>query len=222
MLIEVKNLSKNYGTGNSMVKALENVSFTISKGDFAAVCGKSGSGKSTLISIIAGLSRPTEGEVITDDISIYKQLNSDGLARFRSEYIGFVFQSFHLLPYLSTLQNVMLPLAHKKIPVKEKKRMALDALEKVGIPGKSKKLPGQLSGGECQRAAIARAIVNHPLLLLADEPTGNLDTANRDEIIKLFAELPGRGQTIIMVTHDPDNIKKSNKIISLEDGRITA
>ena len=100
--------------------------------------------------------------------------------------------------------------------------MALDALEKVGIPGKSKKLPGQLSGGECQRAAIARAIVNHPLLLLADEPTGNLDTANRDEIIKLFAELPGRGQTIIMVTHDPDNIKKSNKIISLEDGRITA
>ena len=183
MLMQVQNIDKEYGNGDALVRALRGVTFSIQPKDFVAVCGPSGSGKTTLLTIIAGLNHPTEGEVVIDDISIYKELNSNGLANYRNEYIGFVFQAFHLIPYLTAMENVILPLAHQNIRNKEKRSMAASALEKVGLSDKSKSLPGKLSGGQRQRVAIARAVVNDPRILLADEPTGNLDTKTRDKIL---------------------------------------
>lgn len=181
--MQVQNIDKEYGNGDALVRALRGVTFSIQPKDFVAVCGPSGSGKTTLLTIIAGLNHPTEGEVVIDDISIYKELNSNGLANYRNEYIGFVFQAFHLIPYLTAMENVILPLAHQNIRNKEKRSMAASALEKVGLSDKSKSLPGKLSGGQRQRVAIARAVVNDPRILLADEPTGNLDTKTRDKIL---------------------------------------
>jgi len=218
ILIKFNKIKKTYGKGEGAVNALRGVSFEINKKDFVAICGASGSGKSTLLTIIAGLNHPTVGEVIFDEISIYKGLNNDGLANFRSEYIGFVFQSFQLIPYLNTIENVMLPLAHHNLSNKQKSDMALNALERVSLLDKVKKLPGELSGGQQQRVAIARALVNSPSLILADEPTGNLDSETRDEILNLFKTILNDGHTIVMVTHDPANIKHTNKVIYLKDG----
>lgn len=220
MLLEIKNLYKYYGTGESTVKALDGLSLSIDKGEFISIYGPSGSGKSTLLTVIAGLNRPTGGEVVVDEISLYKDLNNNGLARFRGEYVGFIFQSFHLIPYLTALQNAALPLAPKNLSNKEQKERALMALDMVGIKEKADYLPCQLSGGQSQRVAIARALVNNPMLIFADEPTGNLDTATRDEIFKIFKAIKKNQTTIIMVTHDTDNIKQADRAIKIVDGKI--
>lgn len=219
-MIELKNISKNFGSGESKVIALNNIDLKISKGDFATVYGPSGSGKSTLLTVIAGLQHPTAGEVIVDEISLYNQLNSDGLSRFRSEYLGFVFQAFNLIPYMTLKENIMLPLAHKRIRKSEKIDMAFEIMKKVGLEDRANHLPSQLSGGQQQRGAIARALVNNPDIVFADEPTGNLDSKTRDEILELFGILNSWGHTIVMVTHDSQTIKVASKTIEIVDGKL--
>ena len=218
MLMKVRELRKTYGEDESRVDALRGVSFNIDEKQFVAVCGPSGSGKTTLLTTIAGLNRPTGGQAVIDGISIYEELNTEGLAHFRFEYIGFIFQSFHLIPYLSAEENVMLPLAPRRLKERRKREMAQQALEKVGLPEKAAVLPGQLSGGQRQRVAIARAIVNEPPIVLADEPTGNLDTQTRDEILAVLDSVREKGHTVIMVTHDPANLELAERTLRIEDG----
>jgi len=181
--------------------------------------GPSGSGKSTLLTILGGLNHPTIGEVVVDDIAIY-QLPIEKLADFRREYLGFIFQSFQLIPYLTVIENVMLPLSITDRSNREQVGMAEGILKRIGLKGKEKRLPDQLSGGEQERVAIARALVNAPPILLADEPTGNLDTKTGQEIMELFKSLNQEGQTIIMVTHNPENASFSSRKIHLRDGKI--
>lgn len=218
-LIEIKKISKVYNNGEEIVNALFDVDLNINQGEFVSVMGPSGSGKSTLLTILGGLNHPTTGEVLVDEISIYK-LPIEKLADFRREYVGFVFQSFQLVPYLTVIENVMLPLSITNKSNKEQKRIAEEILEKMELRGKEKRLPDQLSGGEQERVAIARALVNSPPILLADEPTGNLDSKTGKEIMELFRSLNKEGQTIIMVTHNPENTKFSTRTIFLKDGRI--
>ncbi len=218
-LIEIKNLSKTYEGGEEKVRALVDVGLHIERGEFISVMGPSGSGKSTLLTILGGLNHPTTGEVLVDDISIY-QLPLERLADFRREYLGFIFQSFQLIPYLTVIENVMLPLSITERSNREQVRMAEEILDKIGLKGKEKRLPDQLSGGEQERVAIARSLVNAPPILLADEPTGNLDTRTGKEIMELFKLLNSEGQTIIMVTHNPENAAYSSRTISLRDGRV--
>lgn len=219
-MIELKNINKHFGSGESKVIALNSVDFKLNKGDFAIIHGPSGSGKSTLLTVMAGLQHPTKGEVIVDDISIYKQLDSDGLSRFRREYLGFVFQAFNLIPYMTLIENIMLPLANKKIKRADKKNIALEIMKKVGLEDRANHLPSQLSGGQQQRGAIARALVNNPDIIFADEPTGNLDSKTRNEILDLFKLLNSWGHTIIMVTHDNNTIKDASKVIKIVDGKL--
>jgi putative ABC transport system ATP-binding protein len=218
-LIEIKSLSKTYEGGEEKVRALVDVGLHIERGEFISVMGPSGSGKSTLLTILGGLNHPTVGEVVVDDIPIY-QLPLERLADFRREYLGFIFQSFQLIPYLTVIENVMLPLSITERSNREQVRMAEEILDKIGLKGKEKRLPDQLSGGEQERVAIARALVNSPPILLADEPTGNLDTKTGKEIMELFKSLNSEGQTIIMVTHNPENVAFSSRTISLRDGRV--
>lgn len=218
-LIEIKSLSKTYEGGEERVRALVDVGLHIERGEFISVMGPSGSGKSTLLTILGGLNHPTVGEVVVDDIPIY-QLPLERLADFRREYLGFIFQSFQLIPYLTVIENVMLPLSITERSNREQNRMAGEILDRIGLKGKEKRLPDQLSGGEQERVAIARALVNSPPILLADEPTGNLDTRTGKEIMELFKSLNSEGQTIIMVTHNPENAAYSSRTISLRDGRV--
>lgn len=220
-LIEARNLSKWYQSGESRVRALVEVNVTIDKGEFVSVVGPSGSGKSTLLTILGGLNHPTEGELVIDGISVY-QLPLEKQADFRREYLGFVFQSFQLVPYLNVIENVMLPLTVTKTSSSEQRKRAQEILEGVGLRGKEKRLPDQLSGGEQERVAIARALVNRPPILLADEPTGNLDSKMGEEIMVLFKKLKDGGQTIVMVTHNPGNVAYSDRTIFLRDGRASA
>jgi len=218
-LIEMKKLTKAYNGGEEKVQALVGVDLQIERGEFVAVMGPSGSGKSTLLTILGGLNHPTEGELIVDEIPIYK-LPLEKLADFRREYLGFIFQSFQLIPYLTVIENVMLPLSITEKTKQEQLRMAEAILEKTGLKGKAKRLPDQLSGGEQERVAIARALVNSPPILMADEPTGNLDSKTGTEIMALFKTLNKEGQTIIMVTHNPENTAYSTRAIFLKDGRV--
>ncbi len=218
-LIEIKNVCKTYFSGDEKAHALIHVDLQIEKGEFISVMGPSGSGKSTLLTILGGLNHPTDGEVIVDDIAIY-QLPIEKLADFRREYLGFIFQSFQLIPYLTVIENVMLPLSITDRSNREQKKMAEKILERVNLKGKERRLPDQLSGGEQERVAIARALVNAPPILLADEPTGNLDTKTGREIMELFKALNQEGQTIIMVTHNPENTVWSSRLVLLRDGRI--
>jgi len=218
-LIEIKNLSKTYESAGECVMALVEVDLDIKRGEFISIMGPSGSGKSTLLTILGGLNHPTEGNVVVDEIPIY-QLPLERLADFRREYLGFIFQSFQLIPYLTVIENVMIPLSITDRSNREQSKMAEEILEKTGLRGKEKRLPDQLSGGEQERVAIARALVNSPPILLADEPTGNLDTKTGKEIMDLFRNLNKEGQTIIMVTHNPENIAFSSRTIQLRDGRI--
>jgi putative ABC transport system ATP-binding protein len=217
-LIQIKNLSKTYESAGECVMALVEVDLDIQRGEFISIMGPSGSGKSTLLTILGGLNHPTEGKVV-DEIPIY-QLPLEKLADFRREYLGFIFQSFQLIPYLTVIENVMIPLSITERSNREQSKMAEEILEKTGLRGKEKRLPDQLSGGEQERVAIARALVNSPPILLADEPTGNLDTKTGKEIMDLFRALNKEGQTIIMVTHNPENIAFSSRTIQLRDGRI--
>lgn len=216
--IDIKNLRKVYkSAADHQVDALRGLDLSVEEGAFLGVIGQSGSGKSTLLSILGGLCHPTAGTVMVDGIDLYA-LGTEKLADFRREYLGFVFQSFNLVPYLTALENVMLPLAVKKMPAAEKRGRALRVLERVGLGDRGGHLPSQLSGGEQERVAIARALVNHPPLLLADEPTGSLDTATSAEIMALLRELNGDGQTIVMVTHNMENQAFFDRILVLRDG----
>jgi len=218
-LVEIKKLYKSYHSGVETVHALQDVNFDIGDGDFLCIMGESGAGKSTLLSVLGGLNRPSEGKIIVDEIDIYS-LTNEQIATYRSEYLGFVFQSFNLVPYLTVLENVMLPLAVTELKKKEKKERAVAVVEKVGLGKKMSRLPDQLSGGEQERVAIARAIVNKPPIVLADEPTGNLDTKTGKEIMDLFADINREGQTIVMVTHNPNNIQYANKKVVIKDGMV--
>ena len=218
-LIEIRKLSKTYNGGEENVPALVDVDLEIERGEFISVMGPSGSGKSTFLTILGGLNHPTEGELVVDEIPIYK-LTLEKLADFRREYLGFIFQSFQLIPYLTVRENVMLPLSITRRSNKEQEKMAEEILERVGLKAKARRLPDQLSGGEQERVAIARALVNAPPILLADEPTGNLDTKTGKAVMALFKTLNEEGQTIIMVTHNPEYTAYSTRTIFLKDGRV--
>ncbi|MEK9200736.1 MAG: ABC transporter ATP-binding protein [Patescibacteria group bacterium] len=202
-----------------MVKALDNVSFEIKKGEFVAITGPSGSGKSTLLHLIGLLDKPTTGEILVDGEQASK-LSDAKLAKLRNKKIGFVFQQFNLLKKTSALRNVELPLVYSGIRGKKREEMAKMELEKVGLGDRLNNTPAQLSGGQQQRVAIARALVTNPSLLLADEPTGNLDSKTGQEILQLFEELHKDGVTIVLVTHDPNIAKKAKRQIVIRDGRV--
>ena len=218
-LINITNLKKHYTSGDDTVEALRGVDISIEAGEFITIMGQSGSGKSTLLSVLGGMNHPTVGEVEMAGIKLY-DLPGEKLADFRAQNLGFVFQSFHLIPYLTAIENVMLPLAIVKAKSGEKTAAARRALEQVGLGNKLDRLPNQLSGGEQERVAIARAIVNNPHILLADEPTGNLDSKTSDEVMALFRELNDAGQTVVMVTHNPENGSYSDRTIHLKDGMV--
>lgn len=217
--ITIKTISKSYHTGGTEVKALSGINLDITWGEFIGVSGESGSGKSTLLSIAGAMLIPDSGKYIVDEIDVFT-LPQEKRADFRREYLGFVFQSFHLMPYLTALENVMLPLAVKNLSRKEKHDMAHEALGNVGLSDKWKRLPDELSGGERERVAIARAVVNSPRILLADEPTGNLDSKTGGEIMSLFRKFNSEGMTIIMVSHSAECIKSAGRTIRLSDGRM--
>ena len=222
-LIEINNLTKEYNTGSASggetVIAVNNVSISIEEKEFVTLLGQSGSGKSTLLSILGGLSEPTTGEIVVDNINVYK-LPSKSIADYRHEYIGFVFQSFQLIPYLTVEENVSLPLSISDSTNIEQKQSVDLILEKVHLENKVKRLINELSGGEQQRVAIARALINDPVIILADEPTGNLDSKTSEDIMKIFCKLNEAGKTIVMVTHNTGFKKYSHRSIELSDGRI--
>ncbi len=217
--LEIIDVSKTYGQGEAAVYAMRGVGFLVEQGEFLALMGPSGSGKSTLLSVLGGLNHPSTGSYLVDGIDIYS-LSSDQRADFRREYLGFVFQSFHLVPYLTLAENVMLPLVTKKISGAEKRDLARLALERVGLGDKLKRLPNQVSGGEQERAAVARALVNRPTILLADEPTGNLDAKNSREMMELISQLGEEGMTVIMVTHSPDCAAYADRKLEVSDGLV--
>lgn len=217
--IVLENIIKTYGDGDSKVDALDGVGFTIKNGEFVSIMGESGAGKSTLLSVMGAMNTPSKGRYLVDDIDVYA-LGKEQQADFRREYLGFVFQSFHLVPYLTVLENIMLPLTVVKMPKRQKEEMTLEALNWVGLDDKAKRLPNQISGGECERAAVARAIVNNPPILLADEPTGNLDSRNSEEIMALLDRLNASGTTVVVVTHSAACAAYARRRINLKDGRL--
>jgi putative ABC transport system ATP-binding protein len=217
--IEISGLKKTYAGDRDCVPALRGIDLSVDEGTFLGVMGPSGSGKSTFLSILGGLCHPTAGRVSVDGIDLYA-LGAERLADFRREYLGFVFQAFNLIPYLTAMENVMLPLAVKKMPAGEKRERAEEVLGRVGLADRCAHLPSQLSGGEQERVAIARALVNAPPLVLADEPTGSLDTATSNEIMTLLRELNEEGQTIVMVTHNPENCIWFHRTVVLRDGLV--
>jgi putative ABC transport system ATP-binding protein len=217
--IDLKNVTKAFHAGEEEYPAVRGVSLGIESGEFVAVMGPSGSGKSTLLSLVGGLSHPTSGVVSVDGIDL-GSLGPNKLSDFRREYLGFVFQSFYLVPYLTAVENVMLPLTVQPGMNGKGKDAALDALRKVGLNAKAHRLPSQLSGGEQERVAIARAIVNRPPVILADEPTGNLDTKTGDNVLDMLQDLHKEGHTIVMVTHNTDNAKRAGRTIEIRDGQV--
>jgi len=219
-LIEVRGVGKDYPSGDTVVSAIRCMDFVIDDGEFVSIMGQSGSGKSTLLAILGGLNHPTRGRVLVDSLDLYA-LSSEQRADFRSEYIGIIFQSFQLIPYLTVQENVKLPMAITGVADREQDRLALQVLDKVGLAGKAGRLPDQLSGGEQERVAIARAIVNSPPILLADEPTGNLDSHTANDVMRLLQQLNREGQTIIMVTHNPETCHYSHRTILVQDGECT-
>lgn len=220
IVLELKNITKTYVTGINSFNALDNVSLKIHEGEFMSITGPSGSGKSTLMHIIGLLDNPTSGEVILNGRNIAK-LKEHQLAQIRNVTLGFVFQQFNLLAKTSSLDNVMLPLLYSDVPKKNRPNIALELLQKVNLADKMTNTPAQLSGGQQQRVAIARALVNNPKIILADEPTGNLDSKSGIEIMKLFHHLNEvEGRTIVFVTHDMDLAKQANRTIVIKDGKI--
>ena len=217
--IEAINVRKEFGEGDAKVAAVSSIDLSIRQGEFISIMGESGSGKSTLLSMLGGLLSPTQGFIKIEDIDIYS-LKRNKLADFRREFMGFIFQSFQLVPYLNVIENVQLPLAVTHHTEKEKKQLALSALERIGLKDKALRLPNQISGGEQERVAIARAVVNEPPILFADEPTGNLDSRNSKEVMKLLMKLNSEGQTIVMVTHSKTNAEFAHRIIEVADGRL--
>ncbi len=220
-LIEIHDLKKTYQSGDTTVDAIQHMDLFIDDEEFITIMGQSGSGKSTLLSILGSLNRPTRGKVFVDSLDLY-DLSAEQRAAFRSEYIGFIFQSFQLIPYLTVIENVKLPMAVTGLKNKVKNKMALEVIERVGLGEKANRLPDQLSGGEQERVAIARAIVNKPPIILADEPTGNLDTSTATEIMELLQSLNKEGHTIIVVTHNTDMAAYATRSIRVSDGKCAA
>jgi putative ABC transport system ATP-binding protein len=218
-IIKIEELGKTYKQGSIEVCALKEVNLEIKPGEFLAIIGPSGSGKSTLINLLGCLDQPTVGDYFLEDVNV-KSLDSNKLAEIRNRRIGFVFQSFNLLPRATALENVELPLLYGRIP--NSRNMALKALEKVGLGERSKHRPNELSGGERQRVAIARAIVNNPAIILADEPTGNLDSINGEEILRIFNDLNAEGVTIILITHEIEIAQRTRRIITMKDGKMVS
>ncbi len=216
-MLEIKNISKVYGEGPAKVVALNNVSLLVNEGDFMAIMGPSGSGKSTLLNIIGGLDHLSSGEVLLDGERI-DNLDENALVDIRRGKIAYVFQQYHLIPSLTALENVLLPLTFCEADHRDQK--ALDILKRVGLERRAEHKPSQLSGGEQQRVAIARALVNDPSLILADEPTGNMDRKTGKEILALFNELNREGRSIVMVTHDPEIAGHAKALVLLQDGQI--
>ncbi len=217
--IDIDNITKAYGHGDSVVTALNSICFAIQTGEFVSIMGESGAGKSTLLAVMGAMNTPSSGRYMVDELDVYA-LNREQRADFRREYLGFVFQSFHLVPYLTVVENVMLPLTAIRMPSRRKEAMAMEALDWVGLSAKARRLPNQISGGECERVAVARAIVNNPPILLADEPTGNLDSRNTHEIMKLLGRLHAGGTTIVMVTHSAICAGYAQRILQVTDGRL--
>lgn len=217
--ITANQVVKEFGDGDARVTAVQGIDLSIEQAGFISIMGESGAGKSTLLSMLGGLLSPTRGEILMEGINIYA-LKRDKLADFRREFMGFIFQSFQLVPYLNVLENVQLPLAVTHHSESNKKGLAMSALERVGLQDKGHRLPNQLSGGEQERVAIARAVVNEPPILFADEPTGNLDSRNSADVMNLLKQLNAEGQTIVMVTHSRHNAEYADRIIEVADGRL--
>jgi putative ABC transport system ATP-binding protein len=218
-LIETRDLWKTYVMGSEEIHALRGVSISIERGEYVAIMGPSGSGKSTLMNLIGCLDTPSKGSYLLNDKQV-SQMNDNELARIRNEEIGFVFQTFNLLPRASALQNVELPLVYAGVPSKDRHERALAALDKVELTSRKTHRPNELSGGQRQRVAIARALVNNPSILLADEPTGNLDSKTGNEIMGLFARLHDAGNTIVLVTHEADIAAYAHRVIHVRDGQV--
>lgn len=220
-VIVTRGLKRDYDMGGEVVHALRGVDLAVRRNEYVAIMGPSGSGKSTLMNLIGCLDTPTEGEYWLNGVLV-SEMSDNELARVRNKEIGFVFQTFNLLPRATALHNVELPLVYAGVPAAERKRRAMAALERVQLADRMYHKPNELSGGQRQRVAIARALVNNPSILLADEPTGNLDSATSAEIMNVFEELAAQGQTVIMVTHEPDIAAHARRIVVLRDGMIAS
>lgn len=219
MILQLKSVYKNYARGKTEVPVLKDICLEVEKGEYLAIMGPSGSGKTTLMNLIGCLDVPTKGEYILDGKQI-GSLDDNALADIRNKYIGFVFQNFYLLPKMTALDNVALPLLYAGVSQKERRERAAEALKSVGLEERANFYPNQLSGGQCQRVAIARAMVGNPQLLLADEPTGALDTASGNQIMEIFRQLSDKGMTIIMITHEPSIAACADKTYRILDGQL--
>lgn len=218
-LIVLNNIVKHYIMGQETVRALDGISLNIAANEYVAFTGSSGSGKSTMMNILGALDKPSTGSYVLNGRDL-SQLNQDELADIRNHEVGFIFQSFNLLPRLSALGNVMQPLIYRGVPLKEREKAASAVLKRVGLAERMHHLPNQLSGGQRQRVAIARALVTKPSILLADEPTGNLDSSTTADIMKLFDELHSEGNTIVMVTHEPEIAQHCHRVVCMQDGKV--
>lgn len=219
IMLKIENMSKIYKTGSVETKALNNITFSIKEGEFVAIIGRSGCGKSTLLNILGGMDKPTKGLYLFDQTKV-EGLKGYSLAQFRNKKVGFVFQGFYLINEMNAEENIALPLGYANVKKKERKQRAMELLDAVGLKEKAKHKPSQLSGGEQQRVAIARAIATNPKILLADEPTGNLDEENSKKIMELLQNLNKKGLTVIMVTHDMELAAKAGRVIKMRDGKI--
>lgn len=219
VIIRLEDVHKTYGMGDTLVRALDGVDLIVAEGEYCAIMGPSGSGKSTAMNIIGCLDRPTSGHYYLDSLDVSTVPEAE-LAHIRNRKLGFVFQQFHLLPQLTAVENVILPMIYSGVPASERKERAEIALDRVGLSNRLGSRPNQLSGGQQQRVAIARAIVNQPRLLLADEPTGALDSRTTHEVMQIFHELNASGITIIMVTHEPEVARETKRIVWFKDGKV--
>jgi putative ABC transport system ATP-binding protein len=220
-ILRLDSLTKSYGTGNYVLPILKDINLTVERGEMVGIVGASGSGKTTLLNVLGCLDQPTSGKYMLDGNDV-SRMTDDELSRVRNRSIGFVFQSFNLIPQLNVLENVEVPLFYKHVPIRQRKKLCLDLIESVGMGHRLTHYPAQLSGGEQQRVCIARALVNEPVLILADEPTGNLDSKSGEQVLKIFDDLHEQGRTVLFVTHNPEIAAALPRVYEMIDGRFEA